>query len=413
MTTSVDACLATAQACLARGEGEQALCAMQEAAQGAPDNPAVLAGLGVALRFNGQLAAAAEAFSRCLAVQPQRADAQVYLGMIRLAQGQQKEGWALYRARWRYANWTEKLRYPQETLWQGRVGAGMRLLLWCEQGFGDAIQFARYAPWLQRLLHAQGGSLVLEAPAPLCALLRDSWPFMEIVASGQVRGRFDAHLPLLDLPLCWGGLVGAEGLPYVPLPLPYLSALPDPRAEQRGAVRLPVVQERALRVGIAWQGRPTHPDDRWRSVQPDQLTALFDVPGVRWVSLQKDGQAHPTWLPDDLAQCRDFADTARIIDTLDLVISIDSAIAHLAGALDKPVWLLLPRIADWRWQLTGESTPWYPGMRLFRQGAEENWAAVATRVAAALATTADWSLRPRIRSGASAPASSFMEHSVA
>ena len=168
-----------------------------------------------------------------------------------------------------------------------------------------------------------------------------------------------------------------------------------------------------MRVGIAWQGRPTHPDDRWRSVHTGQLPALFDVPGVRWVSLQKDGHAHPSWLPDDLAQCRDFADTARIIDTLDMVISIDSAVAHLAAALGKPVWLLLPKIADWRWALTGESTPWYPGMRLFRQGADEDWAGVATRVAAALATTADWSLRPRIRSGVSAPASSFMEHSIA
>lgn len=383
-TFSVDAALDAARACLARGDGAQAVAVLQDAVPDAPDNPALLTGLGVALRFAGQFEPAADAFARALERSPNQADAQVYLGMIRLAQDRQQEGWRLYQSRWRNTHWTEKLRYPEATRWDGRVSHGLRLLLWAEQGFGDCIQFARYAPWLLRLLRQHGGSLVLEVPAPLLRLLQASWPFLDIVSSHEVRGRFDAHLPLMDLPHCCGGMVGPGGLPYEPMPLPYLSALPDLRTGQRGVLRVPAPDGRVLRVGLAWQGRPSHPDDRWRSVQLQQLAALFDVPGIRWVNLQKDGAARLPWMQDDLVLCGDFSDTARIVSDLDLVISIDSAIAHLAGALGKPVWLLLPKIADWRWLLAGERTPWYPSMRLFRQGADEDWPALAERVAVAI-----------------------------
>lgn len=382
----VDAALGRAQACLAGGDTRQAVEIMQAAVRIAPENAAVCAGLGVALRFAGQLEEAANAFSRALQLQPERADAQVYLGMIRLAQGRQQEGWPLYRARWRDANWTAKLRYPESALWEGRVTSGLRLLLWGEQGFGDTIQFSRYVPWLQRELSSRGASLALEVPVPLLALLRQSWPAVEIFSIGETRGRFDAHLPLMDLPSRCGNAVGAGALPYQPMALPYLAALPDPLAAQRGASPIPAGNDRApLRVGIAWRGRASHPDDRWRSIRASELQTLFAVPGIRWVSLQKgDADGHPVWLPEDLAQCADFADTARIVASLDLVISIDSAVAHLAGALNKRVWLLLPKVADWRWQLAGEDTPWYPDMRLFRQAADEDWPQVATRVAAQL-----------------------------
>jgi hypothetical protein len=388
--SALDATLGRAQALLAEGDGAQALSIMQAAALAAPDNAAVMSGLGVALRFNGQLEDAALAFSRAIEQQPRRADAKVHLGMIRLAQGRQKEGWPLYAARWQHPHWTEKLRYPAASLWLGQVTPGMRLLLWGEQGYGDILQFCRYAPWLLRALRAQGASLALEVPVPLCGLLRAAWPFMDVLAAGAARGRFDAHLPLMDLPHRYGDQVGDGGLPYMPMPHPYLSALPDPLATRRGALFGGTPQDGAppLRVGIAWQGRATHPDDRWRSIRPEQLQALFDVPGVRWVSLQKDAGpsgAHPSWLPDEMAQCRDFSDTARILDGLDLVVSIDSALAHLAGALGKPVWLLLPKVADWRWGLSGDTTPWYPGMRLLRQGAAETWPRVAARAGAALA----------------------------
>jgi hypothetical protein len=391
MNPSARSTLDQAQACLARGDGQQAVQLMQDAALDAAHNPAVLTGLGVALRFTGRLAEAANAFSSALALEPGRADAQVYLGMIRLAQGQQEVGWALYQARWRNASWTDKLRYPEKALWNGQVTPGLKLLLWGEQGLGDIIQFSRYAPWLLRLLKNNGASLALEVPETLCNLLTNSWSFMNIYRSNKISGHFDAHLPLMDLPHLWGDRVGQGGLPY--LPLPYLSALPDLFRDQRGvaspsAAPFPCDSDlpKPLHIGIAWQGRPSHPDDRLRSIPILDLEALFAIPGLLWVSLHKDAGPHPAWLPRDLSQCRDFSDSARIVDGLDLVITIDSAMAHLAGALGKAVWLLLPRIADWRWLSGATDTPWYPNMRLFRQGETENWPAVVQRAASALKT---------------------------
>lgn len=381
---TLDMALDQAQACLKQGDGERALQLMQAAHIQSPDNVAVLVGLGVALRFTGQMEAAAQAFLRVLAHQPARADAQVYLGMIRLAQGRQQDGWPLYQARWRDVNWTDKLRYPPPHLWKGQACAGFRLLLWAEQGLGDTIQFARYAPWLLRQLQTQGATLILEVPALLHSLFHSSWPDIDIVAAGTHQGHFDAHLPLMDLPGLWGNQIGTDSFPWRPVPIPYLLARPDKLAAQRGTIPLPAPGT-TLKVGIAWQGRRSHPDDRWRSIQPAQLQVLFAVPGIRWVSLQKDDPLHPSWLPQEMLQCADFADTASIVDGLDLVISIDSAMAHLAAALGKPVWMLLPKVVDWRWQLSGEQTPWYPTMRLCRQAGFENWEQVAQRVAAALA----------------------------
>jgi len=377
--------LKLAQNHLAAGQGSQALQSMRATSLDFPDSALASTALGVVYRFNGDLLEAESAFLKALALEPGKADAQVYLGMIRLAQGQQKQGWQLYQARWRNSNWIEKLRYPRETLWQGRVQPGLRLLLWGEQGFGDIIQFARYAPWLLRLLVANKAHLTLEVPRPLYRLFCASWPFMDIVCNGQAQGRFDAHLPLMNLPNCWGHQVGDGGLPYLPLPGPYLSALPRTFAPPRAIAtlrRTPPCQ--LLRVGIAWQGRSTHPDDCFRSIAVEKLQALFDVPGVCWVSLQKDAVPHPEWLVDSLSECEDFSDTARVVNSLDLVISIDSAVAHLAAALGRPVWLLLPEVADWRWGLQGKSTPWYPTMRLFRQAKMQGWSALAAQVALAL-----------------------------
>ena len=384
-----------ARDCLASGQVARAVQVLQVAAALAPGDVGLRVGLGVAQRMAGQWEAAAASFEQALASAPDQADAQVYLGMIRLAQGRQQEGWPLYHARWRAPGWTDTLRYPAQDLWQGPVRPGMRLLLWAEQGFGDTLQFARYAPWLARQLRAQGASLALELPAPLCALLQASWPFIDIFATGQGRGRFDAHLPLLDLPLRWGGRVGPGGLPYQPMPSPYLSALPDLWSARRGVVRRPLAGLPApLRVGVAWAGRASNPDDRWRSIPAVALQPLFDLPGIRWVSLQKGASDHPAWLPAD--DGADFADTARRVADLDLVISIDSALGHLAGAMGRPVWLLLSRLPDWRWGLSGETSPWYPATRLFRQAQDEAWPAVIDRLATALAARVAMPARPAL-----------------
>lgn len=377
-TAPVAAALDRAQASLKQGHSAQAVRCLSQALERAPQQTALWAGLGVALRFAARLEDAAQAFEKALALEPGRADAQVHLGMIRLAQGRQDEGWPLYQARWRSPHWTERLRYPLEALWQGRVSAGLRLLLWGEQGLGDCLQFARYAPWLQQMLQAHGASLVLEVPRPLQRLLRHSWPQLEVAVAGSVRGRFDAHLPLMDLPHRWGGVGTGDLLPYLPTALPYLFA---PGHDEESA---PAPTQPALKVGVVWQGRRTHPDDRMRSLPAAMLQPLFGMPGLHWVSLQKDAADHPVWLPETMKDCADFLDTARVIQGLDVVLSIDSAVAHLAAAMGKPVLLLLPQVCDWRWGLDTDSTPWYPGMRLFRCGAQESWPDVLLRVAADL-----------------------------
>lgn len=368
--SGTDTALTQAQSALASGNGERAAQVLQEALTTQPEQPSLYVGLGVALRFTGKFDEAATAFERALALQPTHAQAAVYLSMIRLAQGRQSEGWPLYEARWRSPHWPEKMRYPMEARWQGFVAPltkGQRLLLWGEQGFGDVIQFARYVPWLAQQLQAQGANLVVEVPTPLHRLLQNTWPALTIAPQGQLRGHFDAHLPMMDLPRLWGNCVGEQGLPYLPEPLPYLRATPRTDTSTN------------LRVGIAWQGRPTHPDDKWRSIAVSALDVLKDVPSIQWVSLQRD-TAQPAWLQGGIENCADFADTASLVNTLDLVISIDSAVAHLAAALGRPVWLLLPPIADWRWGLEDSDTPWYPGMRLIRQAGDEDWSAVLRRV---------------------------------
>lgn len=381
-----------AQLCLEQEDSAQAVTVLNQALRQTGEHAALWAALGVALRFQAQLEDAASAFQQALKLEPERADAQVYLGMIRLAQGRQDEGWPLYRARWRSPAWPERMRYPASALWQGRVSAGTRLLLWCEQGLGDTLQFARYVPWLQQQLHAQGASLVLEVPQGLQALLQANWPSAEIATKGQVQGRFDAHLPLMDLPDRWGG-VGPGLLPYLPEAMPYLSP-PAGSAEAVPATACPTAAPSAntalaLRVGIVWQGRPSHPDDRMRSIAPEAFQTLFDLPGLHWVSLQKDARAHPAWLPRSMDSCHDFLDTARVLQGLDVVLSIDSALAHLAGAMGKPVFTLLPQVADWRWGLDTETTPWYPSMRLVRRRAGEGWPDLMARVATTLSAMAD------------------------
>ena len=371
--------LARAQASLNQGDSAQAVQALSAALRESPDQASLWAALGLALREEARPDLAAAAFIKVLHLEPGQVDAQMHLGMIRLAQGRQTEGWLLCQARWDSPRWAEPMRYPQQSLWKGECRPGMRLLLWAEQGLGDALQFGRYAPWLQQLLQSQGASVVLEVPEALLRLLQESWPALDIVARGRLPGHFDAHLPLTDLPYCWRGL-GEGRLPYLPLDSPYLRAPSAPVVPSTSLQR----QSPVLKVGLVWQGRPAFPGDRWHSLPFAALQPLWDVPGVTCVSLQQAAADAPAWLPDAVQACEDCADLARVVQGLDLVLGVDSDVAHLAAALGKPVWLLLPRAPDWRWGLQGEGTPWYPAMRLFRRGGQEACSEVIHRAAAAL-----------------------------
>jgi hypothetical protein len=262
-------------------------------------------------------------------------------------------------------------------MWSGEDIGGRRLLLHAEQGFGDTIQFARYAP----LAAARGADITLAVQPPLVPLLT-GLPGVAVIADRDPLPPFDRHCALLSLPR-----VFATTLDTIPGGVPYIAAPAD-----RVAAWTPRLPRDGVRIGLAWSGHPANTKDHERSIPFAQLAPLLAVTGTRFVSLQKDVRAADA---DAFQQCsildlgpdlRDFADTAAVIARLDLVITVDTAVAHLAGAMGKPVWVLLPRTPDFRWLIDRDTSPWYPSARLFRKAGADGWGAVIARVAAALAT---------------------------
>jgi hypothetical protein len=253
--------------------------------------------------------------------------------------------------------------------------------LWAEQGLGDTLQFIRYAPRVKQ----RGGIVLVEPPAPLARLVAGCPGIDRLVAPGSVLAdSFDVHAPLMSLP----GLLGTT-LATVPARVPYLVA----DAALTGSWREQLRPLRGFKIGIAWQGNPQHPRDRFRSIPLSQFAPLAGIEGVRLLSLQKGpgseqlaAVAHHFVVTDLGSQLDDMMDTAAVMRNLDLVITADTAIAHLAGALGVPVWVALPVAPDWRWLLERQDSPWYPTMRLFRQARWGDWEDVFQRLAAALRT---------------------------
>jgi hypothetical protein len=245
--------------------------------------------------------------------------------------------------------------------WDGSDPAGKTILLHAEQGLGDTIHFARYATLLAR----RGARVVLECQPPLKRLLRSLDGVGDVVAQGDLLPGFDLHRPLASMPLAFN-----TRLATIPADVPYLQAPAD--AVERLGRRL-ASSGGAFKVGIVWAGAAGHPNDRKRSVPLELLAPLAGIPNVKLFSLQKGPPAEQLKAPsappvEDLArELDDFADTAAAMHHLDLVVSVDTSAAHLAGALGRPVWTLLPFSPDWRWLLGRADSPWYPTMRLFRQ----------------------------------------------
>ena len=330
----------------------------------ANSNAQELLNLGVMLRTQGLFDEALEIFERLIERNPHDYLARTYAGMMYLQQGRWEAGWKLYRARWLSPGW-ERLAYQVEHLWDGELREGLQLLVWAEQGYGDAIQFSRYFHWLMD----QGVDVVFQGPVALHSLFERSFPSLKLLSDGATVA-VDAHVPMLDLPL------------YIPkfspdrYNGPYLAskAIASTRPRPDGHLE-------PLRVGLAWRGRPSHPDDARRSIPEADLGALARVLGVQWILLQQ-GFAAPEALPDATSTTfDDFLGTVECIETLDLVITVDTVVAHLAGAMGKPVWMLLPFVPDWRWGCMGSSTAWYPSMTLFRQGDSMAWSPVLEKVA--------------------------------
>lgn len=335
------------------GDAAQGRGLLQAALAAQPDDPDLLHHLGHLSEADGDLEAAEACFRRALALAPEAMPTARLLGALLLSQGRYPEGFALFEARHAAdAGRKPSLPYPE---WRGGPVAGRRLLIWPEQGLGDQIQFARFAP----ILRAQGADVTVVCWPPLARLFADSLGVRVIAARGEV------DFPDPDAWVMACSLAGRMGV--TPETIPAASYL---RAARPWTRPLPT----GLKIGVMTNGNPANPNDRHRSLPAEAAAALRRLP------------AQLVELDPTATGAIDFADTAALVAQLDLVISVDTAVAHHAGALGKPCWLLLPMHGlDWRWMRTRRDSPWYPTMRLYRQTTPGDWAPVLREVEADLA----------------------------
>jgi tetratricopeptide (TPR) repeat protein len=330
------------------------------------------ANLGTTLHHSGSFEEGIAALRRAIALAPQHANAHSGLGILLLMRGDFAEGFDEYE--WRLRSSERKgPRFPEQP-WQGENLAGRHIYVQAEQGFGDTLQFARYLP----LLASRAGRVTVRVHQQLATLLRESFPDIAVLGDRGDPAPYQCDAVLLSLPRLF-----KTRLETVPAQMPYLRAPAD--AVQRWTGRLGAMA--GLKVGVVWAGNPDHVNDHRRSLDLDVLEPLFAAEGVSFVSLQVGARAAglkklkgSVRIDDISGAFGDFAETAAAVSALDLVITVDTSMAHLAGALGKPVWVLLPWVTDWRWMLGREDNPWYPTMRLYRQAPDEPWSAVIARV---------------------------------
>ncbi len=366
------------------GRYDEALAVGLKAAAGDPNDPLVHNNLSVLRYERLEPAEAIASAERAIALAPDLPGGHFGLAEASLLVGDLARGWKEYEWRWRLAGvppLTPGLDLPA---WDGAPLSEGRLLLVADQGFGDGVQFARFIPWARE----RCGDVVIAASREMQPLLAQVAPGVKLFDAWAEASDCVAVCPLSTLP----GLAGVL-LETIPAPVPYLRADPVKAATWRARLD-ELVAPGSRRVGLAWAGRPTHRNDRNRSVALAGLGAITDLGGLTFVSLQKGpavgqvggyfGRAPLVNLGPELA---DFEDTLAVIDGLDLVITVDTAVGHLAGAAGKPVWVMLPHAPDWRWLTARDDSPWYPTMRLFRAPAPRDWRAVTAEVAAALRET--------------------------
>lgn len=368
----------------AEGRFEEAVEAF-ERAEAKGSMPAI-SNRGNSLLDLGRFDDALRAHHAAVARDPQHAGACYNLALTQLRLGEWREGWRNYEARWRFREVHRRPRVFDRPRWQGEALEGERVLLDAEQGLGDTIQFCRYAA----LVAERGGRPVLQVQEPVARLLGSLGAVRagraEVALLGAKAPEFDLECPLLSLPAVFG--TTPETVPWAGA---YLGADEDEAGRKRE--ELGGRGGGDLRVGVAWAGNPRYKADGQRSVHLRALLPLLETAWVTWISLQKGEAAGqiaeiPAGVVDGSSGDCDLAETAALVAGLDLVISTDTCIAHLAGAMGKPVWILLPHLADWRWMEDVETTPWYPSARLFRQRLAGDWAGLVKRVAAQLAGAA-------------------------
>ncbi len=335
----------------------------------APGNAEAWMNLGYAMARQRKLEEALRCYDRAIELQPRLAEAHFNRSMALLAQGKFSDGWSEYEWRWQASGFPRPVHAQPE--WDGAPLGGRTLLLYSEQGFGDAIQFVRYAP----LAAARGARVIVRSTPELHRLFASVPGVSASLESGEALPPFDAHCPLLSLPRVLG--TTAES---IPAEVPYISAEPALAA----AWRREIGNAHELRVGLVWASQPMARIAPLKSIGFADLAPLLRLRGVKYYSLQKGEALAPepaAGVVDLGGRLEDFADTAALIASLDLTISVDTAVAHLAGAMGKPVWTLLPYVPDWRWHPDGLHSRWYPSMRLYRQAERGDWKALMAGVA--------------------------------
>ncbi|MDH5747856.1 MAG: tetratricopeptide repeat protein [Rhodospirillales bacterium] len=370
-----------------KGELTEAETLLRRAIKLRPGAAGPLANLGATLQKQGRYEDAEAAFREAIRHNPDHAESHFNLGIILLLTGRFAEGWKENQWRWRAKDFPSERRTFDQPLWDGSALAGRRLLIYAEQGLGDAIQLVRLAAGVK------GGEVYFECPEPLARLFKTANGIDRVIVHGEALPGFDVQVPAFELP----GALNVT-LQTIPDACPYLHADGTDVARWRERIG----GTGGFKVGLVWAGKPNHANDRERSMGLEAMQPLLEVPNVEFYSLQMgEKRLELEAVPDlarricDLApQIEDFADTAAALDCLDLLITVDTSVAHLAGALGRPAWVMIPFAPDWRWMREGGTSPWYPSLRLFRQQAPdegpaaEKWAPVVARMVDELAELA-------------------------
>jgi tetratricopeptide (TPR) repeat protein len=346
-----------------------ALTEFARAAQLRPDYPEAINNAGSVLSELGRFVEAEPYFLRAVQLQPESVDFHENLACNLLVRGEYARGWVEYDKRRRHSSAAaENFGYPR---WDGSDLNGKTILLHAEQGYGDTLQFSRYIP----LVRDRGGHVIVGCPPAVGPVIARIDGVQSVITDAHLLPPFSVHCPLVTLPL-----VFQTTLETVPNRMPYIT--PDPVRVAEWSKKISGTNGNK-RIGLGWAGNPRHKNDRNRSCPPSYLEPLSAVTGAAFFSLQKNPTTPAPMslgLVDYTNDLHDFGETAALLSHLDLLITVDTALAHLAGAMGKPVWIMLPFVPDWRWLLDREDSPWYPSIRLFRQPAPADWPAVIGKI---------------------------------
>jgi len=339
----------------------------------APQKGEYHSNLGNLYKAQGSLTQALNAFNQALALEPSSTMIRFNLAITQLQLGSFKEGWTNYEARFHLVERQKSDYHFSQPLWRGEMLAGKTLFISIEQGLGDTIQMVRYLPMLNQFK----GTVIMECQKELLSLVANQFPQIKLIPRWQPPNHFDYHLPIMSLPFIFN-----TTLETIPTPQSYLKASQQVALTTAATPLTTVIKSKGLNVGIVWAGGKHHKNDANRSIELKQFEPLFELSQINYYSLQvgertsdRQDQSFANQLIDLAPYIKDFSDTADLLEQLDLLISVDTAVAHLGGALGKPTWILLPFVADFRWLQHRSDSPWYDSVRLFQQSEMGDWSA--------------------------------------